>query len=301
MDTFKSISFEEQDLFNEIFGRTKPVASEFTFAYLFMWRRDYNLSYAIIEDHLCLVSQSKAYKPYSFCPIPVGGEYDPPKFYRACRWIEEYFRDMGFQPMFARVSEGCLGRLIDVFGDRAEITPLENTFDYVYNASDLINLPGKKYSSKRNHIHQFMRKYGEYEYVPVSENNIQECKRIIDAWADLHETNTDPDHSERYACYELLDNWGKFQVKGALIKVNGRFEAFTIGELLNPETAVVRIEKANAEIHGLYTLINRDFCANEWSHVKYVNREEDLGIEGLRKSKLSYNPAFMVNKFLVKV
>jgi len=301
MDTFKPITLEEQVLFNDIFGRAKPEASEFTFAYLFMWRRDYNLSYAIIEDHLCLVSQSKAYMPYCFCPIPVSGTYDPTGFSKACRRMEEYFRDMGFQPMFARVSESSVSKIIGVFGESAKILPLENTFDYVYNASDLINLPGKKYSSKRNHIHQLMRKYGGYEYVRIMEDNIPECKRIIDAWADLHETNTDPDHSERLACYELLDNWNRLQVKGALIKVNGRFEAFTIGELLNPETAVVRIEKANADIHGLYTLINREFCSNEWSHVKYINREEDLGIEGLRKSKLSYNPAFMVNKFLVKV
>jgi hypothetical protein len=90
-------------------------------------------------------------------------------------------------------------------------------------------------------------------------------------------------------------------MRGALLKVAGRFEAFTAGELLNPETAAIRIEKGNSDIHGIYTVINRDFCSHEWSGVKYINREEDIGLEGLRKSKLSYNPAFMIRKFLVKV
>lgn len=301
MDTFKPITIDDQDLFTDIFKRAEPTASEFTFSYLFMWKRDYNLSYAIIENHLCLVSQSKVYKPYSFCPIPVSGKFDPLSFSRACKRIEAYFSDTGFQPMFARVSDCCLGRLLSVYGEGAKVQPLENTFDYVYNASDLINLSGKKFSGKRNHIHQFMRKYGNYEYVRVTEDNLDECKKILDAWADKNEIDCDPDNSERLACYELLKNWSRLPLKGALIKVNGSFEAFTIGELLNPETAVVRIEKANSDIHGIYTLINRDFCANEWGNVKYINREEDLGLDGLRKSKLSYNPTFMVNKFLVKV
>ncbi len=301
MNIFKPVTIEEQILFSDIFSKVNPIASEFTFAYLFMWKRDYNLSYAIVENHLCLISQSKVYKPYSFCPIPVNGEYDSDSFAKACKKIEEYFNELGFQLMFARVSESCLNHLINVYGSRAKVQPLDNTSDYVYNTSDLINLSGKKFSGKRNHIHQFNRIYGNYEYVRVTEDNLGECKRILDAWADRHESDCDPDNSERLACYELLNNWGRLSLKGAMIKVNGNFEAFTIGELLNSETAAVRIEKGNADIHGIYTIINRDFCANEWSHVKYINREEDLGIDGLRKSKLSYNPAFMVNKFLVKV
>lgn len=301
MDIFKPITLEDQTLFEDIFKKTNPIASEFTFSYLFMWRRDYNLSYAIIENYLCLLSQSKVYDPYSFCPIPINGVYETEGFTKACKRIEAYFSDLGFKAIFARVSEGCLARLIKVYGERAKVQPLKNTFDYVYNTTDLINLSGKKFSSKRNHIHQFMRLYGDYEYVQVTESNLGECKRILDAWADKNELNCDPDNSERLACYELLNNWSRLPLKGALLKVNDNFEAFTIGELLNSETAAVRIEKGNADIHGIYTLINRDFCANEWSNVKYINREEDLGVEGLRKSKLSYNPAFMVNKFLVKV
>ncbi len=302
MDSFKQIALEDMTLFNDIFEKMRPIASEFTFPYLYMWRKDYNFSYTIVEDYLCLISKSNVYQPYSFCPISVNGTDDVQKLKKAIRFIEKYFEENGMSLRFARVSERCIDKLKAVYQDRITIEPLEHTFDYVYNASDLISLAGKKFSKKRNHISQFMRLYGDYEYVPVTEENLGECKRILDQWADKFELNIDSQNSERFACYDLFDNWNSFtSLKGALIKINGNFEAFSIGELLNPEMALIHIEKANIDFHGLYTLINRDFCINEWSNVKYINREEDLGIEGLRKSKLSYNPAFMVKKFLVKV
>lgn len=302
MGIFRHITLEDMTLFTDIFKKSKPIASEFTFPYLYMWKRDYNLSYTIKEDYLCIISRSNVYPAYSFCPIPVNGMDDEQKLKKAIKVIEGYFEKNEIPMRYARVSENCIDKLKVIYQDSITIEPLEHTFDYVYNATDLISLAGRKYSKKRNHISQFMRLYGDYEYVPVSENNLGECKKILDRWADKNELDYAPENSERYACYELFDNWSRFtSLKGALIKVNGNYEAFTVGELLNSETALIHVEKANTGFHGIYTLINRDFCRNEWSNVKYINREEDLGIEGLRKSKLSYNPAFMVKKFLVKV
>lgn len=301
MDTFKKVTLDEQALFTDIFNHTDSMASEYTFAYLYMWKRNYNLTYAIIEDHLCLISRSKIYPAFSFCPMPIDGNHDSVKFEKALKAIEAYFGHNNIPLLFGRVEEKKLPYFKAVYGEKMKIENLDNTSDYIYNAQDLITLEGKKFSKKRNHISKFMRLYGEYEYASVNESNLHECKRILDEWAEKNETNIDEEISERVACQELCHNWGTFPLKGALLKVNGRYEAFTIGELLNSEVAVIHIEKGNTDIHGIYTLINRDFCANEWKDVKYVNRQEDLGIKGLRKSKLSYNPAFMVNKFLVKV
>lgn len=301
MDTFKKITLEEQTVFTDIFNAARPIASEFTFPYLYMWRRDYNFSYAIVEDYLCLISRSKVYPAYGFCPIPVNGVHDKSKFKRALETIEAYFSANNLSLRYARIAENHLPYFKEAYGESIRTESLDNTSDYVYHASDLITLAGKKFSKKRNHINQFIKLYGEYEYAPIGENNLDECKKILDEWADRHEIDCDPDNSERVACNELFENWSRFPLKGALIKVNGKFQAFTIGEVLNPETAVVRIEKGNVDIHGIYAIINREFCTNEWSDMKYINREEDMGVEGLRKSKLSYNPAFMVNKFLVKV
>ena len=302
MDCFKPITIEDQPLFTNVFAAVKPITSELTFPYLFMWRRDYNLSYTIIEDHLCMISQSRVFPPYSFCPIPTDGVRNDNKFKSALEKIESYFNEKGFPLLFGRVEEKRMEELRLVYGGRMKEEFLDSASDYVYEVLNLINLPGKKLSSKRNHINQFLRLYGDYEYVPVDESNIGECRRILDEWCDKNEDESiNMVNSERLACNELFNNWNKFSLKGALIKVSGRFEAFTVGELLNPETAVIHIEKGNSEIHGIYTIINRDFCAHEWNQIPYINREEDMGKEGLRKSKQSYNPTSRVNKYLVKV
>ncbi|MCX7772298.1 MAG: phosphatidylglycerol lysyltransferase domain-containing protein [Clostridia bacterium] len=302
MDSFKAVTIDDQQLFCDIFSKVSPTASELTFPYLFMWKRDYNLSYSIVEGYLCMVSQSRVSFPFAFCPIPLDGRQEEQRFKKALEAVEAYFKEQGHPLVFGRVEEARLEDLKKAYGNRAAIEPLDSASDYVYLSTDLATLAGKKLSGKRNHINQFLRLYDTYEYISVEDTNLHECRRILDDWCDKNETEcVHPDNCERLACYELLDNWSKFNLKGALIKVAGKFEAFTVGELLNPETAVIRIEKGNSEVHGIYTLINREFVAREWPDVKYINREEDMGLEGLRKSKLSYNPVFMVNKFLVKV
>lgn len=302
IDSFKSITLEDQKLFSSIFSATGPMASEMTFSYLYMWKRDYNLRYAVIEGYLCLISQSRVYQPFVFSPLPVDGIHHADRFKKALAAIEAYFKENNLQLCFGRVEEAGLSSLKAVYEGRMETEFLDSASDYVYNASDLITLAGKKYSGKRNHISQFIREYEHFDYVPVDRSNLSECRRILDEWCDKNEEEcVHPDNCERLACYELLDHWDELPLKGALIKVGGKFEAMTIGELLNPEMAAIRIEKGNTDIHGIYTLINKEFCSHEWQNVKYINREEDMGIEGLKKSKLSYNPAFMVRKFLVKV
>ena len=109
----------------------------------------------------------------------------------------------------------------------------------------------------------------------------------------------DGEYCERFANMELLENIEYLGCKGALLKVDGRFEAFTVGEMMNNETAVIHIEKAGTAIDGLYTVINQQFCARQWSNAIYVNREQDLGLEGLRKAKLSYNPVRILDKYMM--
>ena len=106
---------------------------------------------------------------------------------------------------------------------------------------------------------------------------------------------------EERAIYEALKNMGNLNFKGGVILINGKVEAFALGEQLNPHTAVIHIEKANPAFDGLYQLINQEFCMHEWKNLPYINREQDLGEEGLRKAKLSYHPHHLVNKYTVKL
>lgn len=302
MYDFREITLGDQDLITSILRRMRPISSEFTFPYLYAWRRDYNFRFGIFGDHLCLVSDSREAFPFAFCPVPVGGKHDGEGFKKALEAIESHFREQHFDLAFARVEESRLPLLTGHYQNRAEVSKLPQTSDYVYNTSDLALLAGRKYSKKRNHIRQFIRKHENHEYVPVGTENIAECLRVFEEWCEKNESDCrHPDNCERLACKEFLNNWARFELKGALVRVDGKAEAFTIGEKLNEDMAVVRVEKGNLEIHGIYAFINREFSSREWAdNTKYINREEDMGMEGLRKSKKSYFPAFMVNKYLVR-
>ena len=302
MCDFREITLGDQDLITPILRRMRPISSEFTFPYLYAWRRDYNFRFGIFGDHLCLVSNSREAFPFAFCPIPLGGQHDSEGFKKAIEAIESHFREQHYDLAFARVEESRLPLLTGHYQSRVEVSPLPETSDYVYNTSDLAQLAGRKYSKKRNHISQFMRKHENHEYVSVGPENISECLRVFEEWCEKNESDCrHPDNCERLACKELLDNWDRFELKGGLVRVDGKAEAFTVGEKLNDDMAFVRDEKGNLDIHGVYTFINREFCSREWAdNTKYINREEDMGIEGLRKSKKSYLPAFMVNKYLVR-
>lgn len=301
MNDFREITIRDRDTLTPIFQRMQPVSSEYSFPYFYIWRRDYNLRFGIFGNYLCLVTNSKAAFPFAFCPIPVDGRHDQEGFKKAIEAVTTHFKEQGHELVFGRAEESSVQILKAYYHDSVKVEYLPEASDYVYEASDLISLAGKKYSGKRNHISQFKRLNGDVEYVPVDTGNISECKRIFEDWCKKDETEClQPDGCERWACDEALDNWEYFGLKGALIKVNGRFEAFTIGERISNEMAVIRFEKGNTDIHGIYAYIFREFCEREYSGLHYINREEDLGKEGLRKSKLSYYPLFMVNKYLVR-
>ena len=169
----------------------------------------------------------------------------------------------------------------------------------MYLTEDLIQLKGRKYHRKRNHIKQFTDKYA-YQYVPLTHEWIAECLRLETEWCDLRHCDVIPGlASESVATKEALTHFETLGIKGGAILINGKVEAFTLGESLNRETVVIHIEKANPAYEGLYAVINQTFLGNEWSGYAYVNREQDLGEEGLRKAEESYFPHHMVNKYTI--
>ncbi len=294
---FKTITLKDKELFDRYFSAAQPEISEMTFTNLFMWRNFYNVKYSVIEDLLCILSFPDRGGAFAFMPV---GDVTPEKLGKAVAKLRKYFNSLGFPLVFKRVSERD-AELLKPYAARGGIIFDRDNSDYVYFTENLVSLKGKKYHAKRNHINKFLRLY-EYEYVIMRPEHIDECKKIMEKWCSERDCEEHRDlYCEKIANFELLDIFEELGCKGALIKVNGEFEAFTVGELLNDETVVIHIEKANSRIEGLYAFINQQFLMNEWSGTKYVNREQDLGIEGLRKAKLSYNPDRFVNKYTVNI
>ena len=180
------------------------------------------------------------------------------------------------------------------------ITAERDRFDYVYLAQDLINLSGRKFHRKKNHLNAFRKEYPDAKYLPITEEIIPQCREELNIWYEAHK-RINPDNAfidyERAAINEIFDHFDKFKLKGGTILLDNKVVAFTFGEKLNSDTAVIHVEKAAPNIRGVYAAINQKFIEHEWSDMIYINREEDMGIDGLRQAKESYRPIKLIEKF----
>lgn len=211
-----------------------------------------------------------------------------------------WFREAGRPVFFSGIERSMADFLRAYQGVEFTICEDRDNFDYVYNSDDLIQLAGRKYHSKKNHLNSFHKNYPEAEYLPITEEIVMQCKLNINGWYKQRAQETPDDPfiaAEREAILEVLNNFEDFGLKGGAILVGKRVVAFTFGEQLNDDTAVIHVEKADPEVRGAYPAINQAFIAHEWSHMTYINREEDMGIEGLRKAKESYRPVKLIEKF----
>ena len=170
--------------------------------------------------------------------------------------------------------------------------------DYIYLREKLISLAGKKYHSKRNHIARFKDNH-IWTYEPISEKNINECFEMSMNWHKKYRVAEDEEsyQNEVKAIQLAFENFHHLEFDGALIRINNFIAALTIGERLNSDTYVIHIEKALPHIQGSYAIINQQFTEHLPLDIKYINREEDLGSEGLRRSKLSYYPEILLDKY----
>ena len=164
-----------------------------------------------------------------------------------------------------------------------------------------LQLQGAKYQAKRNHIHQLSRSHA-FTYEALQARHLSACLDLAASWCDLKSCAEDLGlQGEWGAVKASLINFQELNLQGGVIEIDGRVEAFTLGELLNKETAVVHIEKANPLLQGLYAVINQEFCRHSWSQVPFINREQDLGLPGLRLAKMSYHPLHLVEKFRIQL
>ena len=182
-----------------------------------------------------------------------------------------------------------------VFPKKFEITVNRNDCEYIYSIKDLAQLSGKKYHSKRNHISKFNKLY-KWKY--SSKIDADECLDFFNKWfkVDSHEENL-LNINEYIAISKALSNFSNLNLCGGIIKIEDKIIACTIGEKINSNALLVHFEKAFSNFDGSYTVINNEFCKDQQNNFELVNREEDMGIPGLRKSKLSYRPKILLKKY----
>jgi hypothetical protein len=263
--TFKPLDLSDRDFIHPRVRAYQPTTSELTFTNLFIWRVRYQLSWCLADDCLLFLSDSPQ-DPWFFPPVGPSPRAD------LCRKLLAWLKDErgALDPRFERVDIRLREEVASTRGFSAE--PRREHFDYVYATPDLISLSGGKYHSKRNHLNSFQRGH-RHAYEPLRPAHLPACLDLADKWCEIKRCEED---------MSLM-------------------EAFTLGEKLNPDTAVIHVEKANPEIRGLYAAINQAFLEHAWQDLPWVNREQDLGEPGLRQAKLSYHPHHLEEKFTLRL
>lgn len=281
MIDLKEITLNDRDLFLNYIGQSEN--STLSFTTLYTWSFDGRIKYAIVDDCLVIVFCGKR---GCVCSYPFGNGDRKSAVKKAYDFMKN--------PTFVLMNEEQAKELEQVFPDEFDISTDENNADYVYLVEDLINLKGNKYQQKRNHLNAFLKLY-DYKYERLSAENIEEIKELFFKWENS-QTNHDTGYAEK-ATLLFLENIDKLGVVCAGLRVDDKLVAFTGGEAITEDMAHVPIEFADTDYRGAFNVINRDFCKNEWSNFKYINREEDMGVEGMRYAKRAYNPVKMIEKY----
>ena len=292
MIKLEDITLEKKALINKYLSRKCSQNSEFTFTNLFMWRKSYDMKYAIINDMLCIMPQHGGGPRSATFPIGINGDIRP-----VIEKLLEYFNETKQTPLIRLYDDESVGLLIKAFPGKFLITEDVNYFDYVYNVCDLINLSGKKYHAKKNHINKFDKLYN-WTYERITPDIIPECLQLFDTWWKNKSEEIDGIDEEYEAVHELFSNWDKLDVTGGCLRVDGNMAAFSVGEPLCGRMAVIHFEHADTNYDGSFAMINREFLKHEWSEFEFVNREEDMGQPGMRRAKESYRPVRMVKKYV---
>ncbi|PAF44592.1 phosphatidylglycerol lysyltransferase domain-containing protein [Helicobacter sp. 11S02629-2] len=292
---FKEISLENKDLIKSYLAKETFLISDITFGNLFIWRHARKIEYAIVKDCLIIKTTYEGKNPFIFFPIGEGDKK------QALLDLKTYFQSSGERLELHSVESKNLELLKELFPD-AKVELNRDRSDYVYVTKELIELKGRKFHKKKNHFNRFLEEHAGFTYEPMSEANLEELIELQTKW---HKLNDDPSdkglYFEHVGIIDVFKHFDKLGLEGGLIRCSGNIMAFSFGEIATNEMCVIHIEKADISYRGAYQAINQQLLSHAFSMILYANREEDLGIEGLRKAKLSYNPTMIVEKYEVLV
>lgn len=286
---FKPITLEDKDLINDYFSRSNFINAEKNFSNLYMWRNCYNYEYLEINNYLCVRGKTKDNIRFYHFPY---GDLDKDALDLILNKLIENDDELLIliKPILPEMKEYLENSSInfDIEEDR-------DAFDYIYDSNKLLELKGKHLRSKRRWVKKFLDNY-DYTYEEITPENLEDAKDFtLNAIK-----NTNDDAHELSAMSEMFDNLFKLNINGCIIRVDGNIVGVSTGEVINSDCVLIHCERCDTTYEGIYKFINNIFIKEEWVDYKYINREEDLGIEGLRYAKLSYQPDCLLTKYIAK-
>ncbi len=295
---FKEITVEDSPVMMPYYNMRKNNTCDSVFLESFIWKEFYNVRYAIWEEKALLWLME--YNGKCFSAMPLCKEEDLPGAFGA---IQQYFNEELGYPLVINLADEYAVKYLNLPEEKYFVKEQEDSRDYLYLGESLRKLSGKKLHKKKNRLNVFLRQYeGRFEYRTLGCDDKDDMWKFLDRWR-IQKGEDQEEHLdyEVRGIHDILRNCCELNIHMGGIYVDGRLEAFSVGSYNKIEDmAVIHIEKANPEIPGLYQAINQMFLLNEFPNVQWVNREDDMGLEGLRKAKMSYNPADFARKYLVE-
>lgn len=290
MIVFKEPEISDRSWVNECLSHAHSMNCEYTFGNIFVWRTAYVTRICHFKDFLLIRygrGNGIAYSP------PIGtGDYK-----EACAQIFADAKANGVQPKFFGVTDSYKALFEQYFPGKFSFEYDDGNNDYIYDVEKMATLSGKKYHAKRNHITFFKKNYADWCFEEINASNIDECIALHTNWIEEKSPEEAEDYSFEFeAVLAAFENYEALGFIGGLIRVNGKVIAYTMGERHSDACFVTHFEKAPPEMRGAFPIINQEFTKNCLKDYKYVNREEDLGLEGLRRAKQSYHPEIFLEK-----
>ena len=295
---WKKITPEDKVWMDSYYKYEQSSSCEMVFANNYLWAPFYNVEYAVIKDMLVFISRGVE----ESITMPMAkDEASASNVKEVVCLLETYFEEQDKPFCMHLVTHEKMELLEQLFPGKYEITFHRDAADYIYEVEQMISLKWKKLHGKRNNINKFKENNPNWSYEPLNKKNLEECIQMAGAWKEANLCGKkDGKHAEFCVTTRALVNYEQLGLKGGILRDGKRIVAFTLGEELNQDMFVVHIEKAFADVQGAYPMINQQFLIHEASKYRYVNREDDVGSEGLRKAKMSYYPVFLQEKGTVR-
>lgn len=278
---WKKLTIDSRDEIQE-FLKNKFETSDMNFTNLFLWSFSENIQYAVNEEILYIKG---FYEGDEYYFSPVSKVDNEESIVAAIEKIKEKDGRIVFIPE----------KYAEFLRADFEIKEERDSFDYIYLQEDLAELKGRKFSSKKNKVNKFKKTYN-FTYEKISKDNTEDIRVFQREWSE----NRKGDSiivSETMGIEEILNNYERLELRGGIIKVDGKIVAYAIGEKLTDSMGVIHIEKGIFDYQGSYQMINMYVAKEEFSDVEFLNREDDFGSIGLREAKLSYQPIKFIKKY----
>jgi len=291
LDDYKPVELEDKPIFDKHYEKYPPVHSDNVFTTLISWKEYADYYYAVLDKNLLIMSKIQG----KIQLRPPSGKRNKEIFDQVLKLAVE--QDSDFP---VGVIDNDSREFMSNIYPKIDFIPMRSYFDYVYLASDLARLSGSAYSKIRNRLNKFRKSY-EYTVEKIDESNISDVKKFLKRWCLWKDCESDPVLKyEKKAVFYSMEHFFDLGLSGLVVLIDDRVEAVSVYEKMNHDTVVVHYEKGSPYYDGIYKVVNQETAKIVEKIAKYINRESDLGIPGLRNAKMSYRPHHMVEIYSLK-